>query len=130
MLQIDEQPYQVAQVRRNKTHQAPGIKQLWRGVRTRTNAKKNPETNHPHKNKNTQHDADSRWLTLRVCVPSSISWCSTIMSRFSAGFSAEAGLARATLAPLAMRRSSRSTGAEGDWSFADSDAFKRTVDGR
>ena len=52
------------------------------------------------------------------------------MSRFSAGFSAEAGLARATLAPLAMRRSSKSTGAEGDWSFADSDAFKSTVDGR
>lgn len=52
------------------------------------------------------------------------------MSRFSAGFSAEAGLGRATLAPLAMRRSSRSTGAEGDWSFADSDAFKSTVDGR
>lgn len=49
------------------------------------------------------------------------------MSRFSAGLNEGAGFGRETLAPLAMRLSSRSTRALGDWSLADSDAFVSTV---
>lgn len=55
--------------------------------------------------------------------------CSTIMSRFSDGPRSGAGLGRDTLAPRAVRLSSRSTRPVGDCSLAVSDAFASTVAG-
>lgn len=71
-----------------------------------------------------------RRLTLKVCVPSSSSVCSTIMSKFSEGCRPDAGFWRATLAPRSILMSSSSTLALGDWSLANREAFTSTVDGR
>lgn len=49
------------------------------------------------------------------------------MSRFSEGLRRGAGFGRDTLAPLAVRLSSRSSRPVGDCSLADSDALTSTV---
>lgn len=67
--------------------------------------------------------------TLSVCMPSSWSVCSTIMSKFSEGLRRGAGFGRGDPAPLVILLSSRSTRLLGDWSFADKEVFNSVVVG-